>query len=94
MFGNDMMEKLQQMQQQMAESKKKLAGIIMVETVGPVTVKVDGNGEVKDVTCEEEISQEELLDYIILATNKALDKAAKTKELEMAQSAKGILPGM
>lgn len=89
-----MMQKLQEMQQQMAESKKRLAGITMVETVGPVTVKVDGNGEVKDVSCEEDLDQEELLDYIILATNKALEKAAKTKELEMAQSAKGILPGM
>ena len=85
-----MMKKLQQMQAQMEESKARLAKI----TVGAESGGVDGNGVVKDINVQSEMSQEELLDHVIIASNNALNQANQTKELEMAQSAKGILPGM
>ena len=38
--------------------------------------------------------QQELTDLIIVDANRALEQANRTKEMEMAQSAKGIIPGM
>jgi hypothetical protein len=94
MFGNGMMKKMQEMQLKMEESKARLANITVNAESGGVKVVVDGNGVVKDITANPEMSQEELLDHVIIAANKALTQANQTKELEMAQSAKGILPGM
>lgn len=94
MFGNGMMKKLQQMQEQVEEEKARLSNITISGESGPVKVDVDGNGVVKNIQCSENLDQEALIDYIILASNKALDQANRTKEMEMAQSAKGIIPGM
>ncbi|UKN01680.1 YbaB/EbfC family nucleoid-associated protein [Paracrocinitomix mangrovi] len=94
MFGNDMMKKLQQMQQQVEETKKRLDNIIIEGESGGVTVKVNGNGVVKDIIGGDNMEAEELKDHIIIASNKALEQANNTKELEMASSAKGIIPGM
>lgn len=89
-----MMKKLQQMQEQVEEEKARLSNITISGESGPVKVDVDGNGVVKNIQCSENLDQEALIDYIILASNKALDQANRTKEMEMAQSAKGIIPGM
>lgn len=89
-----MMKKLQQMQEQVEEAKARLSNITISGESGPVKVEVDGNGVVKNIQCNENLDQEALIDYIILASNKALDQANRNKEMEMAQSAKGIIPGM
>ena len=40
------------------------------------------------------MAQDELIALIQTAANRALEQANRTKEMEMAQSAKGIMPGM
>lgn len=89
-----MMKKLQQMQQQVEEVKARLDTIKISAESGGVKVEVSGNGQLTDISAPSEMSQEELIDHIIIAGNQALDQAQKTKEMEMAQSAKGIIPGM
>lgn len=94
MFGNNMMKKLQEMQKQVEETKERLNNIKIEGESSSLVVEVNGNGVITDIRGGEGMETEELLDHVIIAANKALDQANRTKELEMAQSAKGILPGM
>jgi len=55
---------------------------------------VNGNGVITDIAVKAEIEGDELTSLIITAANRALEAAQRTKELEMAQSAKGFMPGM
>mgnify|MGYP000654160217 CR=1 FL=1 len=89
-----MMKKMQEMQLKMEESKARLANITVGAESGGVKVNVDGNGVMKDIQVNGDMSQEELIQNIVTASNQALSQANQTKEMEMAQSAKGILPGM
>ena len=96
MFGKGMMKKLEQMQQQVEETKNRLDNIKLIGEAmeGKVRVEVNGNGVITDITVKSEMAQEELTDLIMVAANRALEQANRTKEMEMAQSAKGIIPGM
>ncbi|MCG8578112.1 MAG: YbaB/EbfC family nucleoid-associated protein [Flavobacteriales bacterium] len=96
MFGNGMMKKLQEMQQQVEEVKERLNHIKMVGEArdGDVRVEVNGNGVITDIRVKGDIQGDELISLIITAGNRALEAANRTKEMEMAQSAKGIIPGM
>ncbi|MEX1002653.1 MAG: YbaB/EbfC family nucleoid-associated protein [Crocinitomicaceae bacterium] len=94
MFGNNMMKKLQEMQQQVEETKKRLNNVKVEGESGGVKVEVNGNGVITDIQGKEGIEQEELIDHIVIAANKALDQANQMKEQEMAKSAKGLMPGM
>jgi len=96
MFGKGMMKKLEQMQQQVEETKGKLENIKLIGEAmeGKVRVEVNGNGVITDIKTNGEMSQSELTNFIKLAANRALEQANRTKEMEMAQSARGILPGM
>ena len=94
MFGNNMMQKLQEMQQKVAETKERLNSVKVNGESGGVTVEVNGNGLVLDISAPEGMEQEELLDHVVIASNKALEQANKMKELEMAQSAQGLMPGL
>ncbi len=79
------------MQVQMEESKARLAKITVGAESGGVKVTVDGNGVVKDINVQGEMSQEELLDHVIIASNNALNQANQTKELEMAHTKNKIM---
>jgi DNA-binding protein YbaB len=96
MFGKGMMKKLEQMQQQVEETKGRLDNIKLIGEAkeGNVRVEVNGNGVITDITVKTEMTQTELTDLIIVAANRALEQANRTKEMEMAQSARGIIPGM
>ena len=89
-----MMKKFQEMQKQVEAATERLSQMIIQGESAGVTVTVDGNSVVKEVNGGEGMSHGELLDHVKIATNRAIEQATKTKELEMAQSAKGILPGM
>lgn len=89
-----MMKKLQEMQKNVEEAKKRLDNIKVDGESGSVKVEANGNGVITDITAGEGMEQEELIDHIVIAANKALEKANATKEQEMAQSAKGLMPGM
>lgn len=96
MFGNGMMKKIQEMQVKAEEAKERLNHIKLIGEAkeGEVRVEVNGNGVITDITIKNDIQGDELKTLIILAANRALEQSYRTKEMEMAQSAKGIIPGM
>jgi DNA-binding protein YbaB len=96
MFGNGMMKKMQAMQEKAEEAKERLNHIKLIGEAkeGDVRIEVNGNGVVTDISWKEELQGEELKQLIITAANRALEQANRTKEMEMAQAAKGIIPGM
>jgi hypothetical protein len=96
MFGKGMMKKLQAMQQQVEETKAKLNNIKLIGEAmeGKVRVEVNGNSIITDIKVNGDLNKDEMIDLIIVAANRAIEQAERTKEMEMAQSAKGILPGM
>jgi hypothetical protein len=61
---------------------------------GAVRVEVNGNGVVTDIKINGVFSNEEISGLVIIAANRALEQANRVKEMEMAQSAKGIMPGL
>lgn len=95
MFGN-MMEKLQEMQNAVEVSKKKLDAISVEGKAEYITIEMTGNRRVKNVRIASEapIDVEELEDLLTIALNRALEQADKINETEMANSARGIIPGM
>lgn len=97
MFG-DMMGKLQEMQQKTEEIKKRLDNINVEGDAenGRVTAVCTANRKIVSIHISEELKnsdKEELEDLVILAVNRALEKAEKIAEAEMAGAAKGMLPG-
>lgn len=96
MFGNGMMKKLQEMQQQVEEVKERLNHVKMIGEArdGDVRVEVNGNGVITDIQVKGNIQGDELIQLIITAANRGLEAAQRTKEMEMAQSAKGIMPDL
>ncbi len=91
-----MMKKLQAMQEKAEEAKERLNHIKLIGEArdGAVRVEVNGNGVITDVQLKEELKGEELVQLVITAANRALEQSYRTKEMEMAQSAKGIMPGL
>lgn len=96
MFGNGMMKKLQAMQEKAEEAKERLNHIKLIGEAkeGAVRVEVNGNGVITDITLKGDMQGEELKQLIILAANRALEQSYRTKEMEMAQAAKGMMPGL
>ena len=94
MFGNIM----EQMQEQAEEIKKKLDKTILEGTAenNLVKVKVTGNKKIISVDISDKIAndKEAIEDLIIVATNKAIEKAEKVAEKETGSMAKGILPNL
>lgn len=98
MFG-DMMGKLQEMQQKTEEIKKRLDHINVEGDAenGRVKVISSANRKIISISIADELKdadKEELEDLVILAVNRALEKAEKISEAEMAGAARGMLPGM
>ena len=101
MFGKigDMMGKMQEMKQKSEEVKKRLDTISVNADAegGKVNVISTGNRKITSIQISEDLmasgDKEQIEDLIIMAVNKALDKAEKVAETEMAGVAKGMLPG-
>ena len=95
MFGN-MMDKLQAMQKAVEESKQKLDLISVEGKADYITVELIGNRRVKHISIlkDSDLDREELEDLLCIAFNRALEQADKVNETEMANSAKGLIPGM
>ncbi len=98
MFGDmeGMMAKLKEAQAKIEETKNRLNTVMVDGDAGNgmVVVTVTGNREVKNIAIDNELleDKEALEDYLILALNKAIDKANQVNETEMAAAAKGGLP--
>jgi DNA-binding YbaB/EbfC family protein len=95
MFGN-MMDKLQEMQRIVEESKRKLDSISVEGKAEGVVVEMTGNRKVKNVRIAslDDLDKEDLEDLLTVAFNRALEQADKIHESEMANGARGIIPGM
>ena len=96
MFG-DMMGKLQEAQQKIEETKKRLDTVLIDEEVsGKLKITVTANREIKSIEIDESLMQdnEELEDYLVLTLNKAIEKASKVNEHEMGVAAKSGMPNI
>ncbi len=98
MFGDmeGMMAKLKEAQAKIEETKNRLNTVMVDGDAGNgmVVATVTGNREVKNIAIDNELltDKEALEDYLILALNKAIEKANRINETEMAAAAKGGLP--
>jgi DNA-binding YbaB/EbfC family protein len=100
MFGDmqGMMAKLKEAQAKIEETKIRLSSTMVDGDAGNgmVVVTVTGNREVKNIAIDNELlnDKEALEDYLIIALNKAIEKANGIHDAEMAAAAKGGLPDL
>lgn len=99
MFGDisGMMKQLQEAQQKVEETKKRLDTVLIDEgTTEKVKVTVTANREIKGIHVNDSLLEdaEELEDYLILTLNKALKRANEINEQEMAAAAKSGMPNI
>ncbi|MEX1189114.1 MAG: YbaB/EbfC family nucleoid-associated protein [Bacteroidia bacterium] len=95
-----MFDKLNAMKQQMEDLKTQMDNLSVSESVqdGAVVVSANGNGRVTAIelnpqwlkSCEAEEAEE----LILLAVNRAVEKASSAHAAEMQKMAGGLLPGM
>ena len=96
-----MMGKLKETQKKLAETKKRLDTVIVEESSADkmLTISLTANREIKAIEVDDTLleDKEKLEDYLILTLNKAIEKASKVQETELAAVSKeGIpnIPGM
>ena len=99
MFGDisGMMGKLKEAQEKIEATKLRLNTIYIDGEAGNGNVKVTvtANGLVKNISISEELTDtEEIEDYVLIALNKALEKAKKISEAELAAAAKNGMPNI
>ncbi len=100
MFGDlsNMMGKLKEAQEKVEETKKRLHTVLVDESVanGQLKVTVTANREIKSIDIDNSLlaDKEELEDYLILALNKALERANTINEQELAIAAKQGMPNI
>lgn len=95
----DMMGKMQEMKQKSEEVKKRLDTISVNGEAenGLVTVVSTANRKITSIQISDQLMQDgdkdQIEDLTLLAINRALEKAEKVAEAEMAGVARGMLPG-
>ena len=100
MFGDisGMMGKLKEAQQKVEETKKRLDTVLVDEVSGDEKIKVTltANRTIKAISIDGSLlnDAEELEDYLIITLNKAIEKASKINENEMAVAAKSGMPNI
>lgn len=100
MFGDmmGMMGKLQEAQKKVEETKKRLDTVLIDEksSDGKIQVTLTANRTIKSISISEDLlnDKEELEDYLIISLNKAIEKATKINETELAAAAKDGLPNI
>jgi hypothetical protein len=100
MFGDmmNMMGKLKETQKKVEDTKKRLDTVLIDETSndGKLKVTLTANRTIKSIDIDDELLQdkEQLEDYLILTLNKAIEKASKVNEAELASVAKEGLPNI
>ena len=99
MFG-DFMGKMQEAQQKMEETKKRLDSVYVDAEAenGMVKVISTANMKITNVIISDELikdaDKETIEDLIIVAINKALKQAKTVQEAEMAKVAHGAMPNI
>lgn len=100
MFGDmmNMMGKLKDAQKKVEETKKRLDTVLIDEQSSDSKLKVTltANREIKSIELNDSLleDKEQLEDYLILTLNKAIAKATKVNETELAAAAKDGLPNI
>lgn len=98
MFGDlsGMMDKLKKAQEEVEKTKQRLNSVLVDETSsdGKINVTLTANREIKKINIDQSLlaDAEELEDYLIITLNKAIEKASKINEAEMAAAAKNGMP--
>ena len=99
MFG-DLMNKLKDAQQAMEQSKKQLDNVLVDADVenGKVKVTANGNRKITNLSIDDELiasgDRETIEDLVMLAINRALEKAEKLSESEMQRTAMDFMPNL
>ncbi len=100
MFGDmmNMMGKLKEAQKKVEETKKRLDTVLVDEKSndGKLKVTLTANRTIKTISIDDELLQdkEQLEDYLILTLNKAIEKATRVNETELAAAAKEGMPNI
>jgi DNA-binding YbaB/EbfC family protein len=100
MFGDmmGMMGKLKETQEKVAATKKRLDTVYLEEisSDGLLSVSITANRAVKEIKIDDSLltDKEKLQDYLILTLNKAIEKATKINETELAAVAKEGMPNI
>lgn len=100
MFGDmmGMMGKLRETQEKVEATKKRLDTVTLEETSnnGLVKVTITANREVKSIQIDDSllVDKEQLEDFLVLTLNKAIEKATKVNEAELAAVAKEGMPNI
>ena len=93
-----MMDNLRGAQQKVEETKTRLNSVLIDEVVadGKLKITLTANREIKAISIDDSLlaDAEELEDYLIIALNKAIEKATKINEEEMAVAAKSGMPNI
>lgn len=100
MFGDlsGMMDKLKKAQEEVEKTKTRLDSVLIDETSadGKIKVTLTANRTIKSIAIDDALlaDAEELEDYLIITLNKAIEKASKINETEMAVAAKSGMPNI
>lgn len=100
MFGDimGMMGKLKETQAKVEETKKRLDTVLIDEQSndGLIKITVTANREIKSIALDDTLleDKEQLEDYLIINLNKAIEKATKVNETEIAAVAKEGMPNI
>ena len=101
MFGKlgDMMGKLQEMKQKAEEVKSRLDETVLIAegAGGDIKISITGSRKIKSLEIASALqhgNKEELEEQLLVAVNRAIEKADKLNEEEMKKAAGGLLPGL
>ncbi|MER3318061.1 MAG: YbaB/EbfC family nucleoid-associated protein [Allomuricauda sp.] len=100
MFGDlmGMMGKIKETQKKVEATKERLNTVMIDEESadGLVKVTLTANREIKSISIDDSLleDKEQLEDYLVLTLNKAIEKATKVNETELAAVAKEGMPNI
>ncbi len=100
MFGDlsGMMDKLKKAQEEVENTKVRLDTVLVdeVSSDGKIKVTLTANRKIKSISIDDSLLKdaEELEDYLIITLNKAIEKASKINDTEMAVAAKSGMPNI
>lgn len=100
MFGDimGMMGKLKETQQKVEDTKKRLDTVLLDEKSNDnlLNVTLTANRTIKSISIDDSLleDKEQLEDYLILTLNKAIEKATKVNEVEIAAVTKEGMPNI
>lgn len=93
-----MMGKLKEAQKKIEETKKRMDSVLIDENSsdGLLKITITANRQIKSIEIDPALQEdrEQLEDYLIITLNKAIDKATRVNETELASVAKEGMPNI